>query len=113
VCETPRTFQTEDFQVPDYQLRYALFSTLIFPPDPLNSGKNPPQTDLPSGHCLSVNGKPPATLVCLAIRDNHLSTSTHGAPGQRSPMRSQSVYFIAIDDNAGVESMEHCRMFVR
>ena len=113
MCETLRSFQTEDFQVPNYQLCYALFSTRIFPPDSLNSGKNPSQTDLPFGHPLSVNNKPPVTLVCLAIRDNHLSTSAHGAPGQKSPMRSQSACFIAMDDNAGVESMERCRIFVR
>ena len=109
--ETPRTFQTEDFKVPDYQLRHTPFSTLICPPDSLNSGKNPSQTDLPSGHRISVNDKPSVTLVYLEIRDNHLSTSAHRALGQRRLTRFK-LYSIATDDNAGAESMEQ-RMFVR
>jgi len=86
-------------------------STLISPPDSLNSGKNPSQINLPLGHGLSVNGRPPVTLACLAIRDSHLSTSTHrSSEGGRAVFQSR--LSIAIDDNAGAELMEH-RMFVR
>ena len=47
--------------------------TSTLPPDSLNSGKKRSW----KSHRLSVNGKPTSTLACLAIRESHLSTSTH------------------------------------
>jgi hypothetical protein len=110
VCETPKTFQGGDLQVVDHRGHRGSRSTLISPPDSLNSGKNPSQTDLPSGHLASVNVKPPLTLACSAICESHLSTSTH-ASSKGCSMYFQA-YSIAIDVNAGAEPIEH-RMFVR
>jgi hypothetical protein len=72
MCETPKTFQTEDLQVLDHH-RHELWSTLISPPDSLNLGKNPSQTDLSFGHRASVNTKPPLALVISERRSYLLS----------------------------------------
>jgi len=102
----------EYFQVPDHRDNNPLLSTLILPPDSLNSGKNSSQTDLPSGHRLSVNGNPPVTSACLAIRDSHRSTSTHELPKGWRPTSIQLGLSMVMDFNAGAEPMEH-RIFVR
>ena len=112
MCGTPRTFQTEYFQVPDDLDHHPLLFTLILPPDSLNSGKNPSQTDSPSGHRLSVNGRPPVTSACLAIRDSHRSTSTYEFSKERHPTSIHLGLSILMDFNAGAEPMEHS-MFVR
>ena len=106
--ETLKTFKREYFQVLSH--RYHQYINSILPPDSLNLGKNPCQSDSSFFHPLSVNVKPPLILACVAICDNHLSTSTHGS--SKGSVSSQSGFPIVIDVNAGAEPMEH-RMFTR
>ena len=49
----------------------------------------------------------------LSLLSNPRQLPIHISPRSPRTMRSQSACFIAMDDNAGVESMERCRIFVR
>jgi len=84
---------------------FNVTSILTSPPPFLNSGRHPSQTGSSPSCCASITAKPPLTLVCIAIRTNHLSTSTHKPKGKHPPVGHTSDVKTP-DANAGAEWME-------